>query len=210
MNHDPTPEKPEEPKNESILLKKPRLVIPAVVFYALLFAVGIVLRYFIQNRWLHLPIYPRRAFELELLVVALGLMFHIAILNWGVRFFKGMSALIEELRSLLGGLTKKECILLAAVSALGEEAFFRGALQPLIGAPLATLLFAAAHVPAGKNMLLWPFYALFMGSFLALLTEISGDIYSAVLLHFLVNAISLLSLNTFNAPDLLQSEIHYK
>ena len=45
-------------------------------------------------------------------------------------------------------------------SAITEELFFRGVLQPRLGAALATTLFAAAHVPVERALWPWPIAAL--------------------------------------------------
>ena len=62
-------------------------------------------------------------------------------------FEQGARALAEA----IGPLRPGQAWVLALASGIGEEALFRGALQPVVGLWLATLLFALAHfVPGAK------------------------------------------------------------
>ena len=61
------------------------------------------------------------------------------------------AARAQRCAAALGPLSLAECWLLALVSGVAEEAFFRGALQPQVGLLAASLLFGAAHfVPAPR------------------------------------------------------------
>ena len=171
------------------------LLRPAAVFYGLMFLAGVGVRYFTQGDPLPPPVWPRPAPAAELGVILLALAMQLSLLRWGVRYSKSVSALYEELGEVFRGVPVTVCLLLAVVSGIAEETLFRGALQPLLGAPLATLLFAAVHFPATRRLRVWPLYALAMGTALAALTALSGDILSAVALHIVVNAISLVGIS---------------
>ena len=110
------------------------------------------------------------------------------------RLLPSARRLYRSLAAAIGILRFREAFLLAAASALGEEFLFRGVLQAILGLPAATLLFALSHFPLRRELLLWPFYALFVGLFLAALRVVGGDLWSAVLLHFSVNLFGLLYL----------------
>ena len=169
------------------------LLRPAAVFYGLMFLAGVGVRYLTEGDPLPPPVWPRPAVAAELAIIMLALAFQLALLRWGVRYSRSVAALYEELGEVFRGVPVSVCLLLAVVSGVAEETLFRGALQPLLGAPLATLLFAAVHFPATRRLRVWPLYALVMGAALAALTALSGDILSAVGLHIAVNAISLVA-----------------
>lgn len=165
---------------------------PAAVFYGALMAAAILWR-FLAGRAGPFTVNPvREQFPLELLIVAGTLGLHILLDLFGPRVSRTFARLFERLRSMLGRIGPAEALALAALSAFGEEAFFRGTLQPALGFWPAALLFALSHFPAGRDLVLWPVYALAMGLILGYLVILAGDIWSAVALHFIVNLFSLL------------------
>jgi len=102
-----------------------------------------------------------------------------------------------------------ELFLLAASSGIGEEALFRGALQPWLiriferyvvssealalamGISAATLLFTALHPPLHKDLRPWTIFALVIGFALGGLAAWSGSLAAPVLAHFLMNFFNL-------------------
>lgn len=99
--------------------------------------------------------------------------------------------LAESLGRLLGRLRDREVFALAALSGIGEEAFFRGALQPEIGLAGATLLFAVAHFVPRRDLLPWSAFALAAGLLFGVLYERTGTLVAPVVAHALVNAVNL-------------------
>jgi hypothetical protein len=63
-----------------------------------------------------------------------------------VHYTKMGRALAQRLAGILGPLSGASVVVLALASGLGEEAFFRGALQPRVGLVIASLLFGLAHL----------------------------------------------------------------
>ncbi len=167
----------------------------ALFFYTLMAGVGLLWHYLATGN-IAISFTPLRertnlARELGLIgmAFALNLLFDIG----GPKWSKQLKRFQESLQSLLSPLSlgPPQVILLALFSALGEELLFRGALQPSMGIIPATILFALSHFPLKREMWIWPLYALGMGFLLGLLRMWGGDVWSAVLLHFLVNFISL-------------------
>ncbi len=172
-------------------MQEKRLILIATLFYLILGAIGIVWAYYARGEWL-LSLSSARPFlgyEAALLVAALGL--HVLFDLLGPKKVPAIARFWNTLHHSLGPLHTSTILLLALLSAYGEELFFRGALQPAVGYLPATVLFALSHFPPQRSMLIWPFYALAMGAILGLLRILGGDIYSAVLLHFLANTVSL-------------------
>src|SRR5262245_40813919 len=116
-------------------------------------------------------------------------------LVWASRELTARSAtgrrLAEELARLVGPLGAGRAWLLAAVSGLGEELLFRGALQPRVGWALATLLFAAAHFVPLPGLRSWSAFALGAGAVFGALFAWTGDLLAPVLAHAVVNGINL-------------------
>jgi uncharacterized protein len=83
-------------------------------------------------------------------IVALVVLQSIAGLIWTL-LDSSQAELLEGISSeLLGDIdTLAEWLLLAAATGIGEELLFRGALQPVLGIPLTSFLFASAHIQYG-------------------------------------------------------------
>ncbi len=98
----------------------------------------------------------------------------------------------EFLRGVLGP-ALSQCSLMelawvALLAGLGEELLFRGALQPFLGLPLASLLFALAHC-------ITPTYALLtglMGLYLGWLAKATGNLWVPITTHALYDLIAFL------------------
>jgi hypothetical protein len=109
---------------------------------------------------------------------------------WTARGAAGR-ALAAELSRLLGPLSAGRALVLALVSGLAEEAFFRGALQPRVGFVAATLLFGAAHFVPTPSLRSWALFALAAGAAFGGLFLATGDLLAPVLAHALVNGLNL-------------------
>jgi membrane protease YdiL (CAAX protease family) len=99
--------------------------------------------------------------------------------------------LARALGQLLGRLTLAECVLLAAVSGVAEEAFFRGVLQPRIGLLAAALIFGLAHFVPRRELAPWALFALAAGLLLGILFESTGNLVAPVVAHASINAVNL-------------------
>jgi uncharacterized protein len=109
---------------------------------------------------------------------------------WTARSEAGR-ALAAELARVLGPLSPGRAFAFALASGLAEEALFRGALQPQVGALPATLVFAAAHFVPAPRLRIWSLFALLAGAAFAALFAWTGDLLAPALAHVLVNALNL-------------------
>ena len=100
-------------------------------------------------------------------------------------------ALAQALAELLGPLSLRDCVLLAAASGVAEEALFRGALQPLLGWVGASLLFGLAHFVPRRELLPWVAFTFAAGFGLGWLYEATGNLVAPVCAHAGVNAVNL-------------------
>jgi membrane protease YdiL (CAAX protease family) len=166
----------------------------AALFYGVMFGAAALWRFLADGSFVLRPAFPRDTVAVEMALVAALAVLEALLLTVGSRLSRGIRRFEKALARVIGRLSWPEALLLAVVSAVGEESFFRGALQPAIGFWPATIVFAAAHVPVRKELALWPLYALVVGIALGVLRSLSGDVWSAVVAHFLVNAVGLLSI----------------
>lgn len=142
--------------------------------------------------WLALrpfPYAPRLEWPwLALLGLALGgvLLAGAWVLERSLPSFRATSRELERLLKALR-LGRAEAVLLAGVTALSEEALFRGTLLPLLGVWGQALLFGLLH-PAGRHGWAYTLYAFTSGALFGYATLLSGSLWPAVLAHALVNA----------------------
>ncbi len=105
-------------------------------------------------------------------------------------FGEGSNLIERMLRRLR--LSRFDALLLATLTAVGEELLFRGGLLPLLGVPLQALLFALLH-PAPPRAWVYTAYTGVAGLALGYAAVGSGGLLAPILAHFLVNAQGLLS-----------------
>lgn len=161
---------------------------------------------------------PTQAHFIGAVVGALGFTaFGVLGSKWLIRFrwYRDMASLLKRLLShdeLLGrDLDTARAVPIAAYSSLGEEAFFRGLVQPwlivafskqlgaeptdlapiLLGVFVASLLFGAMHFPVLKELRPWTLFAVVAGLGFGFLAAFSGSLLPAVLAHFLINWLNL-------------------
>lgn len=101
--------------------------------------------------------------------------------------FAWAQRLEAEFRRLLGPLRLRHVTVLALLSAVAEEAFFRGAMQPTLGLVPTSLVFGLMHIGPGRAFWPWTATALAAGFALGGITELTGDLLAAILAHFTVN-----------------------
>ena len=109
-------------------------------------------------------------------------------------------ALARALAAVLGRLSWPECLALAALSGVAEEAFFRGALQPQVGLVAASLIFGLAHFVPRRELMPWTGFSIAAGFLLGFLFDATGNLLAPVVAHAVVNAINLRHLAVHYAP----------
>jgi membrane protease YdiL (CAAX protease family) len=100
-------------------------------------------------------------------------------------------ALGRTLAEALGSLSLLHTTLLALFSSIGEEFFFRGALQPEVGLVAASLLFGLAHFMPRREFLFWTLFACAAGLLLGALYMGTGNLLAPIVAHFTVNVLNL-------------------
>ncbi len=108
-----------------------------------------------------------------------------------VRRFAWAGGMEEEFRALLRDQPGWTIPLLALFSAVGEEIFFRGALQEFIGFWFAVAIFGVAHFPFSRKMWAWPLFALAMGAVFGGVTIWTGTLWMAIVAHGTINGLNM-------------------
>ena len=122
------------------------------------------------------------------LALSLGMGLAVVTLSrWSANHTQWGSRLRREFRQMLGPLDAKQILWLSLLSSMGEEILFRGVLQPRLGLWWTVLLFGLLHFPYRRQMVPWTLFATLLGVVLAWLTEYSGSLWPAILLHFYIN-----------------------
>ena len=167
----------------------PRLVGLAAVFYAALLFAAVALG----------ALFDRNVFapgDSPLLGLCVGVLTACCTVVLGVFFYRSspvMRELVRELTPyLVNGSKRRDLVLVAVFSGVGEEALFRGALQPEIGIVAASILFGALHVGSDRRYLVWTFWAVGAGFLFGFLYERTGGLLAPATAHVLHNAATLL------------------
>jgi len=173
----------------------PAWVRMALLFYGVVLAVAILWRMGIQGEPLFFA--STRAAERGVrlgrdLAAGLAGAALVVLLSWEfTRRTASGQLLAKTLASLVGSLTLRECLLLALASGIGEEAFFRGALQPRVGLIAASLLFGAAHFIPRRGLVAWSAFSLAAGFLLGGLFAWTGNLLAPITAHVGINAVNL-------------------
>jgi membrane protease YdiL (CAAX protease family) len=171
------------------------LVGMALRFYGLLFLAAWLWR----SAWLGEPLLHASAEAAERGVslardVTVGLLAAGVVIGLShqlTRHTRSGRALARGLAGLLGPLEPRHVLVLALLSGVAEEAFFRGALQPRVGLVLASLIFGAVHFIPRREFRLWTLFSLAAGFLLGFLFEATGNLVAPVVTHMAVNAVNL-------------------
>ena len=167
----------------------PRFVLFAALFYGLL-AVAAAL-------WATL-----RGFDLRLAGDSLALSLALGVLTPPFTVYLGLFAfrLLPVLREiadelaprLIDGADRGGLFLISVFSGVGEEVFFRGAVQQEFGLVVASLLFGIVHVGPDRRYLVWTAWAVLAGFLFGALYEVTGGLLAPILAHTAHNAATLL------------------
>jgi hypothetical protein len=126
------------------------------------------------------------------LVAALGLA---ALWEVAHREVPSAQRLSRELALAVGPIPVNEALALAALSGIGEELFFRGALQGSIGIWWASAIFALLHTGPGRAFRIWTLLAAAAGLALGSLVLWRGNLLAAIVAHASFNAVGLVRLS---------------
>lgn len=102
----------------------------------------------------------------------------------------------REVQVAFSPLTPNVAVVLAVLSGVGEEVFFRGALQPSVGWVAASLAFGLLHTSFDRQLLGWTIFATIVGFGLGGLFQMTGGLLAPTLAHVVINGVQLARLAT--------------
>jgi uncharacterized protein len=115
----------------------------------------------------------------------------VALSRVTVQRFEWARRLHLELRPFARGLDPTGIVVLALLSAAGEELLFRGLLQPWMGLVPQALIFGLVHQMPGPSRWIWVSWAMLVGLALGALFELTGSLLGPIAAHALVNGLNL-------------------
>lgn len=122
--------------------------------------------------------------------LAIGLVL-VAVTRVGMKAWHAVEDAAQLLSLWIGPITRRQALILAALSGTAEELLFRGALWPHLGLLGTTFLFALVHIVPHRALWGYPLFAALAGLLLGILRDSSGSVFPCILMHFTVNAINL-------------------
>jgi membrane protease YdiL (CAAX protease family) len=160
-----------------------------VFFYGFLFAAGWV---WVRSTGQDVAaLWTPKSWALEIAVGVGAALVMIAATGWLVARVRPVRELEREFGWMLGEQRAWECALLAMLSGVAEELFFRGAALAAVGPALALAVFALLHWPINGQFRAWPVTALVAGVVLTAERLWTGTIVAAAITHALVNGVNL-------------------
>jgi uncharacterized protein len=111
-----------------------------------------------------------------------------------VQRFSFAQQLHSDLRPVARDLTVPSVVVIALLSSLGEELFFRGFLTPRIGIFAQALIFGMAHQVRGPSRWVWVAWASLVGVCFGFLFVLTGSLLGPIAAHAAVNGYNLIFL----------------
>lgn len=109
------------------------------------------------------------------------------------RLIPAMREIAEDLAPrLVDSASRRDLLLVSLFSGMGEEALFRGAVQPEFGIVVASIVFGLVHIGPDRRYLVWTAWALLAGFLFGALYIVTGGLLAPVVAHVLHNAATFL------------------
>ncbi|GAK59271.1 abortive infection protein [Candidatus Vecturithrix granuli] len=125
----------------------------------------------------------------------LFLIFNYAVIEWGARYSKilyTLKRLIEsDVSPLFRHIDVHTVVVIALMSGVAEEIFFRGVLQAQFGIWITSAVFGLAHIWK-KTAIVYGMYVALMGLVFGSIYECSGNLWVPILAHVVNNLIAIL------------------
>ena len=182
---------------DSISTDPQTLITVSSVVYALMAVVGMVIIAFSSasenSSLFQLPASSQEQLRLGVftllgsaVLIVLGLYFEL--------HFKSFKATKKELGKIFSQCTIPTGLYLAAISSIGEEILFRGAILPFTGIFGSAIIFGLLHFGPSMRLTSWTLWAILAGILLGWMFDTSGTLWVPILCHFLVNSFSIMRL----------------
>ena len=167
----------------------PRFVRFAALFYGSLVVAAAL---WSGLRGFDLPLFGHSA-ALSVLLGALSAVATVPLGLLAYRLLPTLRMIAEELAPrLVDGADRGSLVLVSIFSGIGEETFFRGAVQQEFGLVIASLVFGLGHIGPDRRYLVWTAWAVLAGFLFGALYEVTGGLLAPILAHSTHNAAILL------------------
>ena len=147
----------------------------------------------IPLRQMCVPLFPYALFGVGLGCLLLAV--NALTLHIGSRYFawcRRIKYLMEhDVAPLFRGFSVSGALLLAVMSGISEEVFFRGVLQAQIGLVGASTVFGLAHIWR-KDTLIYGVYAAFIGVVLGSVYMLTHNLWTPIVAHVVNNFVAIL------------------
>lgn len=133
--------------------------------------------------------------------VAIGVAFAFAVVvatRITVTRFTWARRLHLELQPVARRFDRQEIWLVAILSSVGEELFFRSFLVPVCGLVVSTILFGLLHQVRGPSRWVWAAWAGAVGLGLGAIFAATGSVLGPIVAHALINATNLAFLKHYD------------
>ena len=130
--------------------------------------------------------YPVRLVTSLALGLALGILV-VRLTPGMLERYRWAKGLHRELLPIVRQTSSRDVTWLAISSGFAEEVFFRGAMQPVLGLWVTSLIFGAVHVGPRRAFIAWGVWAALMGLLLGLIFQLTGVLWGCVLAHVWIN-----------------------
>lgn len=132
----------------------------------------------------------------------------VVLITWLLSLWTTFQRDLERyLAGALGRPGWADTFVIATLSALGEELFFRGLVQYYWGWIPAALLFGLLHFPSRRRLLPWTVFALSIGAGFGYWMHLTGDLLSPIIAHFTINFINIARLGRQYPPENEQNSL---
>jgi membrane protease YdiL (CAAX protease family) len=129
--------------------------------------------------------------------ILLGLLLSVLLVastRLAVRRWDWAQRLHADLRPFARNLNASSVVLIAVLSGVGEELFFRGFLVPVIGVVLQAVIFGLAHQVPGPSRWVWVGWASLVGLCFGIMFAVTGSLAGPIVAHAIVNGYNLIFL----------------
>ncbi len=162
-----------------------------LVFYGALTAIGVGLMAWLVDGWTAALGAPRVSVAYAVLIGAATAIAVILVTDLVLDRCEWSDRLKKSVLELLGPMTPLRAVLIGVSSAIGEEILFRGALQPVLGLWITSLLFGLLHGLGDRRMVGWTLFAIAAGVLFGGLALVTGGVLAPIVGHAVINATQL-------------------
>lgn len=115
----------------------------------------------------------------------------VSLSDWAHKRFPSVQRCVRMMRDVFGDLSMGKILVLALLSGVGEELFFRGWLLNETGLWISSLIFGMVHLPPNRDWFYWPVFAFLVGIVAGLFCLWTDTLIWAVLIHVGINYFNL-------------------